>query len=172
MGKGEQFRAARRAVRVLKMLCEITVEPGYLKADLYNRQTGEETRQALEAIAASARKHGRSHILISVHASRPLFKTEPYGLPHYFSELGETKRYRIALTADSPEVRLSHQYIESLARRNGINVRSFRTDQAALDWFKDRRWLPDRRRTRELWEGLERRQHRSRRGLEPRLDSA
>jgi hypothetical protein len=153
------------------MLCEIKVEPDYLRADLYDRQTGEETRQALEAIAASARKHGRSQILISVHASRPLFKTEPYGLPDHFRELGEIKRYRIALTADSPELRLSQQYIEVLALRNGINVRSFRTEQAALDWFKDRRWLPDRRRAPERWDRLERRQHRSRRALELRLDS-
>jgi len=154
------------------MLCEITVELDYLKADLYNRQTVEETRQALEAIAASAREHGRTQILISVHSSKSLFRTEPYELPEYFGELGGTQRYRIALTADSSELRLSQQYIGSLARRNGINVRAFRTEQAALEWFKDRRRLPERRLGVEHREGGERRKSRSRRSLDPGLESA
>ena len=150
------------------MLCEITVEAGYLRVDLFNRETAEETRDALAAIAAEARKHACSQILISVHASRPIFKVEQYGLPDYFRELG-----RIALTGDSAELRISQQYIESLARRNGINVRSFPNEQAALSWFRDRRWSPDRRRRQEPWEGQERRQHPSRRNLESiRLDSA
>jgi len=150
------------------MLCEITVEAGYLKVDLFNRQTAEETRDALAAIAAEARKHACSQILISVHASRPIFKVEQYGLPDYFRELG-----RIALTGDSAELRISQEYIESLARRNGINVRTFPNEQAALYWFKDRRWLPDRRERQEPWEGQERRQYLHRRSLESiHLDSA
>ena len=150
------------------MLCEITVGPGYLKADLFNRQTAEEARDALAAIAAEARKHACSQILISVHASRPIFKVEQYGLPDDFRELG-----RIALTGDSTELRISQQYIESLARRHGINVRCFPNEQAALYWFKDRRWLPDRRERQEPWEAQERRQQLNRRSLESiGLDSA
>src|SRR6266849_7072964 len=150
------------------MLCEITVEAGYLRVDLFNRETAEETRDALAAIAAEARKHRCSQILISVHASRSIFKVEQYGLPDYFRELG-----RIALTGDSSELRISQQYIESLARQNGINVRSFPNEQAALYWFKDRRWSSDRRQRQEPWEGGERRQHRPRRNQESiSLDSS
>ncbi len=148
------------------MLCEITVEPRYLKADLFDRQTAEETRDALAAIAAEARKRGSQQILISVHNSRPIFRVEQYGLRDYFRELGKMSKCRVALTGDSDELRLSQQYIESLARRNGVNVRSFRNEQAALDWFKDRRWSLDRRRPQEQWEGQERRQHRPRRSSE------
>src|SRR5436190_18086410 len=72
-----------------EMLCEITVGPSYLKADLFNRQTAEEARDALAAIAAEARKHACAQILISVHASRPLFKVEQYGIPDYFKGPGE-----------------------------------------------------------------------------------
>ena len=150
------------------MLYEFTVEAGYLKVDLFNRQTAEETRDALAAIAAEARKHACSQILISVHASRPIFKVEQYGLPDYFKELG-----RIALTGDSAELRISQQYIESLARQHGINVRCFPNEQAALYWFKDRRWLPDRRQRQEPWEQQERREQLHRRSLESiGLDSA
>lgn len=145
------------------MLCEITVGPSYLKADLFNRQTADEARDALAAIAAEARKHACSQILISVHASRPLFKVEQYGLPDYFKGFGEMSQYRIALTGDSDELRLSQQYIELLARRDGVNVRSFPSEQAALSWLRDRRWSPERRLHGEPWAGQERRKQPQRR---------
>src|SRR5437899_11138597 len=103
------------------MLYEFTVEAGYLKVDLFNRQTAEEARDALAAIAAEARKHACSQILISVHASRPLFKVEQYGFPDYFKGFGEVLNYRIAITGDSDEPRLSQQSAELLARRRGVN---------------------------------------------------
>src|SRR5258708_20677419 len=168
MGEGERkgSRSQRHDIlRCIEMLCEITVGPGYLKADLFNRQTPEEARDALATIAAEARKHARSQILISVHPSRPLFKADQYDLPDYFKELGEIVKYRIALTGDSDELRLSQQYIELLARRNGVNVRSFPSEHAALSWFKDRRWSPDRRRRLEPWEGQDRRPPRPRPGF-------
>jgi len=138
------------------MLCQFTIEEDYLKVDLFNRQTAGETREALAAVAVEARKRGCSQILISVHVSRPIFRVEQYGLPDYFKELGETSKCRIALTGDSDELRLSQQYIESLAQRHGVNVRSFPSEQAALQWFKDRRWA-DRRQRQEPWEGKDRR---------------
>lgn len=156
------------------MICGIIVEPGYLKVDLFNQQTAAETRDALRTIAAEARKRKSSQILISVHASRPIFKVEQYGLPEYFKEVGESK-CRIALTGDSDELRLSQQYIQVLARRNGVNVRSFPNEQAALHWLKDRRWVPDRRKRQEPREEQEQRQHqhRPRRNQESiRLDSS
>jgi hypothetical protein len=140
------------------MLCQFTIEEDYLKVDLFNRQTAEETREALAAVAVEARKRGCSQILISVHASRPIFRVERYGLPDYFRELGRTSKCRIALTGDSGELRLSQQYIESLAQQHGVNVRSFPSEQAALQWFKDRRWA-DRRQRQELREEEERRRY-------------
>jgi hypothetical protein len=139
------------------MRYKIIVEPAYLKVDLFDQHTAEDTRQALTAIAAEARRHGRSQILISAHASRPIFRVAQHGLPDYFKELGEVSKCRVALTGDSPELRLSQEYIESLAQRHGVNVRSFRSEQAALQWFKDRRWV-ERRQRQEPWEGKDRRQ--------------
>src|SRR5882762_1533148 len=77
------------SLRCADMLYEITVEASYLKVDLYNWETAQETRDALGAIAAEARKHTSSQILISVHASKPIFRVEQYGLPDYFREFGE-----------------------------------------------------------------------------------
>jgi len=141
------------------MRCEIRVEPDCLKAELFDRHTPEETRDALGAIAAAARKHGCSQILISVRASRPISQVEQSRVLEYFRELGGTPRHRIALTADSDELRLSQQYFESVARRNGINVRSLPNEQAALDWLRDRRWTPDRRERQEALEAKDRRRY-------------
>jgi len=141
------------------MRCEITVEPSHLKAELFDRQTPEETRDALAAVAAAARKHGCSQILISVRASPPISHIEQSGFLACFRELGGTPKHRIALTGHSEEVRLSQQYVESLARRDGINVRSLPDEQAALDWLKDRRWTPDRRARQDPLEGKDRRRY-------------
>lgn len=148
------------------MLCEITLEPDYLSVQIYNRQTDEETRDALAAILAAARKHECFQILVSIHASQPIFKVGRSGLLECFRELGDVSRYRIALTGDSDDLRLSQQYIELVAQPAGINVRSFHSEQAALDWFKDRRWVRDRRRRQEAWKDGKNRRRRWRRSLE------
>ena len=145
------------------MRYEITVAPDYLKADLFDRETAGETREFLDAVCAAARKHERLHVLISVHASRVIFKVEQYGILDYFKELGGlAKKYRVALTGDSEVIRISQEYIELLARQHSLNVRSFRSEQAALNWLKDRRWPQDRRQRQEQFEGQERRRHRRR----------
>jgi len=144
------------------MRYEITVEPDYLKADLFDRKTSEETREFLVAVAAEARKHKCPKILISVHTSRAIFKVEQYGILDYFRQLQEIPKHRIAMTGDSEEIRISQEYIESLARSHAINVRSFRSEQAAFNWFKDRRWPSDRRQRQQQFEGQERRRHQRR----------
>jgi hypothetical protein len=140
------------------MRSEITVERGYLKAELFDRNTPEETRDAFAAIAAAAREHGCSQILISVRASRPITRVEQSRFLEAFREFG-TPKHRIALTGDSDELRLSQQYVESVARRNGINARSLPDEQAALDWFRDRRWTPDRRGRQDPLQAKDRRRY-------------
>jgi len=144
------------------MRYEITVEPNYLKANLFDRETAEETREFLVAVAAETRKHKRAQILISVHTSRAIFRVEQYGILDYFKELGGLSKYRIALTADSEELRISQDYVESLARQHGLNVRSFHSEQAALNWLRDRRWPPDRRQRQERFEGQDQRRRQRR----------
>jgi hypothetical protein len=144
------------------MRYKISVERDYLKADLFNRETAEETREFLVAVAAEARRRQRRQVLICVHASRSIFKVQQYVLD-YFAELGGLSQYRIALTADSDELRFAQQYIESLARQREINLRSFRSEQAALNWFRDRRWVPERRQVQEQFPGPDRRRQARRR---------
>ncbi len=62
-----------------------------------------------------------------------------------FEELSATVPGQIALVGDTRDLRLSHEYIEVIARQRGLNVRSFRDEAAALAWLNDRRLQPDRR---------------------------
>jgi parvulin-like peptidyl-prolyl isomerase len=107
----------------------------HLRAELYGRQTVEETREFVAALMAEARKHSATRILIQVRNSRPIFKVEQYKLSDQFKQLAAQKEVRVALLADSDEVRASHQYIEVLAAQQGAQVRAFRDEARALNWL-------------------------------------
>jgi hypothetical protein len=135
IGAGNNRRlAADPAVRSA-MRYRIAKEAGYITAHLYNRRTPRETAGFLRAIADECYKHGCYDVLISVHRSKPIFTVEKYGFSA-FVELALKYPSRIAVTADSPEVRLSHEYAAMLARMRGVNVRAFRDDAAATAWLE------------------------------------
>jgi hypothetical protein len=108
----------------------------HLRAELFGRQTVEETLQFIDALAAAARKAAAASILIWVRNSRPIFKVEQYKLSQRFRQLAANKALRVALLADSDEVRASHQYIEVLAGQQGAQVRAFRDEPRALAWLR------------------------------------
>jgi parvulin-like peptidyl-prolyl isomerase len=107
----------------------------HLRAELFGRQTVEETREFIAALIAEARTHSATRILIQVRNSRPIFKVEQYKLSDQFKQLAAQKDVRVALLADSDEVRASHQYIEVLAAQQGAQVRAFRDEARALNWL-------------------------------------
>jgi hypothetical protein len=124
---------------------EITPGPGYLRAKLYGRETIEETRVFIRSIVRESQEHHPGAILIEVHQSRVIFHSEPNGLLDYFKRLGRGSACRIALLGDTAELRLSHEYLALLARQQGLNVRSFEIELAALHWLSNRRHAEDRR---------------------------
>jgi len=117
------------------MLYKIAIEPGYLKADLFNRETMAQTREFLQLVADAAMKHGRSRVLISVRSSNPVFTVERSGFLAYFRKLSADPSHKIALLGDSEELGISHQYIELIAQQQGVKVQSFRDEAAALQWL-------------------------------------
>lgn len=147
------------------MRYRIAVEPVYLRADLFSRRTAAETREFLNAVAAECIRHQRWRVLISVHASMPIFTVEKYGFSS-FLEIAARYAERIALLADSLEIRFAHEYAAMLARMRGINVRTFRDEAAAIEWLKDRRCQPERRQEEERQEMPERRRHAARRRVD------
>ena len=140
------------------MAYRITAEPDYLRAELFHRETVEETQDFLRAVVRDNAKLRRPCVLILVSVSKPIFKVVPHRLIEYIEELLGTSANQIALVGDTRDLHMSHEYIELLARQRRLNVRCFRDERAALQWLKDRRRAEDRRKLREWREQNERRE--------------
>ena len=108
--------------------------PGLLRAELFGRQTAEETHEFVDALLAEAQKLAAQRVLAWVRNSRPIFRVEQYDITGKL-RLVAARRLRVALLADSEEVRASHQYIEVLARQQGAELRAFRDEPGALHWL-------------------------------------
>ena len=106
-----------------------------LRAELYRRETVDETREFIAALAAKARQCGFTRVLISVRNSRPIFKVEQYGISEAFREMARSPAVSVALVGDSEELRSAHQYIALLARQQNVNLSAFRDEPAALQWL-------------------------------------
>ena len=108
---------------------------GHLRAEMYGRQTVEETQDFIRALTREVLKSGATMVLVWVRNSRPIFKVDQYRIAEQFRRLAANPQYRVALLADSDELRASHEYVELLARQQRANVRAFRDEAAALDWL-------------------------------------
>jgi hypothetical protein len=131
----------------------ITLDRGVLRAELFGRETVEETKTFFQAVLRASKESRCPRILISIRSSKPVFQLERHGLIEYFRELADTSQ-RIALLGDSRDLRLSHEYLELIVGQLGLNVRSFPDEAAAYRWFEDARRERERRRQ------IERRGHR------------
>jgi hypothetical protein len=127
------------------MVYRITIESKFLRAELFHRETMEETTAFLEVVTRESGIHGRSNILIYVRSSAPIFHVEYHGFIDCFKEIAKRPAHQIALLADTKDLYISHEYLELRARQYGLNVRNFRDEAAALEWLADRRRRPDRR---------------------------
>lgn len=116
---------------------KFSIEPraGYLNAVVYGRDTAEQMREFLLAVQAACRKHRTPKILISVRQSRAVFKPEEYGLSGGYLDDLVTPQCQIAILGDTREVNAANEYIEMVARLQGVNVRAFRDERAALRWL-------------------------------------
>lgn len=116
------------------MRYQITAEPEYLRAELFNRQTAQETGEFLSAVAEECVQRRCYRVLISVHSSKPIFTVERYGLSS-FIDLALKHSGQFAVLADSRESRLAQEYVVMLARLRGVNVRTFPDETAAAQWL-------------------------------------
>ena len=147
------------------MAFRITAESNYLRAQLTDRKTVEETQAFLRAVVRENAKHRKSSVLLLIRLSKPVFQVAAHGLIEHIEEISMTPAgCRIAVVGDTRDLQISHEYIELLAQQRNLKVRSFKNETAALQWLKDQRKTTDRRQRRErrgLWD---RRQAGDRRG--------
>jgi hypothetical protein len=134
--KSSQVRdeAAPRPIGPASAWQRISTEPGYIKAELFGRKTVEETRKFLEAVLAEALERRCGQVLIHVRNSKAIFTVERYGFSRYL-EIAFRSAHKIALVGDSWELRVAHQYIATLARMRGVNLRTFMDETAAIEWL-------------------------------------
>jgi hypothetical protein len=114
-----------------------TIEPreDYVRAALWERETAPEMREFLMAVSAACHENETSRVVLVVRRSRPAFKPEDYGLTSYIKDL-VTPACQVAMVADTEELHSAHEYIEMIARQQGINARAFRDEGAALRWMR------------------------------------
>ena len=108
----------------------------YLRADVYGRETAEETRRFLQAVAEEALKKKLDRVLISVHSSRPIYRVQQIGLAEFLETAASRPAHRIATVADSFEGQLAQQYFARIARARGLKIRSFSSEDAAAAWLQ------------------------------------
>ncbi len=113
----------------------IDVRDGYLRAELVERDTPQETRQFSTAVHAAMLEKGLSRLLVVVRASRPIFRVEEYQLSEFFKLVSGLPSLRVALVSDSKELAAAHEYVELIARQKGIALRAFGREAAALEWL-------------------------------------
>ena len=118
------------------MKYSIEAREGHLHAALYERDTADEMREFQLAVHAACQQHAQPKILISVRRSRAMFKPEDYGLNSYVTEL-VTPACQVALVGDTGDLNAANEYIELVARQQGINVRAFRDERSALRWLEN-----------------------------------
>jgi len=137
----------------------IGMERGFLRAELLERETAEETRRFFRAVVFESVKHGCSRVLVHVRSSKTLFTVERFGVLETFKKLASDPAHRIALLGDTVELGMSHDYVVLLARQQGITLRNFKNESEAIEWVRDRRKPEDRRhRSEQTMPSLERRQ--------------
>jgi hypothetical protein len=115
---------------------KIETAQDHVRVEVFGRETAEETREYLQALAAKVLESGLTRVLIWVRNSRPIFKVDEHGITGFFRLAASNPAYRVALLGDSDEVRASQQYIEVLASQHGANVRAFRAEMLALRWLR------------------------------------
>ncbi len=126
---------APRPVRHGAVWHRISAEPGYIRAELFGRETVEETRKFLEAVLAEALEHQCGQVLIRIRNSKPIFTVERYGISRYL-DIAFKSAYKIALMGDTPELRIAHQYIALLALMRGVDLRTFQNEIVAIEWLR------------------------------------
>ena len=119
----------------MAMKCTIVDKEDYIRADLLERQSAEETEAFLKAIGVERRKHQRKGVLICVHTTRTFFRVEKYHASQFLETLAGLRDVRVALVSRHYEVRLLHQYLETLARLKSAKLRSFASETDAIQWL-------------------------------------
>ena len=114
------------------MRYSIEMREGYVRAEMLERETPEETREFGEALFAEVQAKAASRVLVLVRSSRPIFRVEEYRLSGFLECMPGVK---VAVVSDSRELAAAHEYVQLIASQRGIALHAFPTEQSALEWL-------------------------------------
>ncbi len=124
---------------------QIALDAGYLRAELHHRSTTAEMQIFLSTVAGTSKVLGCGRVLISVHSSNPVSMLERYTFLAHLNRLATSPAHKVAIVSAALNPDIADEYIEPFAKQQGVNVRGFADEAAALRWVKDRRYGQDRR---------------------------
>jgi hypothetical protein len=115
------------------------IEPcaGYLKAEMVERETAEETSEFVKAILSALQSHRIFKVLISIRSSRPVFKVDEWNLSGALEKVMGLPGLKVAFIADTKEISMSQEYIALLAQQRGLAFRAFSAENAAVAWLRE-----------------------------------
>jgi hypothetical protein len=109
---------------------------GYLRAEMVDRDTAEETARFVTAIVEALHKEGALRLLISTRQSRPVFKVEDWKLSAALDQVMGIAGLKVAFVSDTRELAMSQDYIALLGRQRGLDFQAFGADEpAAVAWL-------------------------------------
>jgi hypothetical protein len=114
---------------------KIEILPGYIRAEMVERDTAEEIAEFVQALLATLRTQAAARVLISTRKSRPVFKVEQWKLSETLGELMGMSGVRVAFIADTREIAMSQEYIALLGRQRGLQFETFDSEPAAVAWL-------------------------------------
>ena len=117
------------------MKYDIRMCEGYLRAEMVERETGEETREFVHATFDAFRTHKAKKLLVSVSRSIPLYKVTEWDFSGAIECAKRIKGFKLALVSDSRELSMSHEYIALLSRQRGLQCKVFGRESAAIAWL-------------------------------------
>jgi hypothetical protein len=128
------------------MKYRITLEAGYLSAELFERETAGESSEFLVAVSQESLRRRCPLILVCVRSSSiPVSILGSQEVLACFNTFRSDLSHKIAVVGDTLDLGMTHDHIQALAGLHGINIRSFPTESVALHWLKDQRKASDRR---------------------------
>ena len=131
------------------MVYRITLEPDFLRAELFDRETIAEVKSFLRAVAKACEKNRRACILLRIHDMTPIYQDDLYEMIRYVGTLTLPPSWKIALLGDTTDFRGTHESVEAVAGRLRLNLWVFQDEAQALLWFRNWRQRGDRRKS---WE--------------------
>ena len=117
------------------MRYSIEQKDGYLKAEMLERETAEETVEFVNAIVEALTKSSPARVLISTRQSRPVFKVEDWKLSEALQKVMAVPGLRVGFISDSREIAMSQEYIALLGRQRGLEFETFSSEQGAVIWL-------------------------------------